>query len=312
MSGGDKTFRNLLDYEVAEHGKPQVHDWFHRTHRYYSAAALRSVSRSAVSPTATCSEISYENDDPGWFWLTRWNCSTTEFVEQYKEPRFKETNDANPVLRTGAAARCGANCASRRDSLRDYSTKNLNHQLRRADNTRYPFRCATRAAPRHWRRLNLNSSELLRRKTRHSSRRTRRSSATMPIPSNNCTRSAISARDHTAAAGGSFLPTAANPSGSLSTSRKRWCRSRTARPTACAQPHLGHRQPAVHQRGYRHGSLSSNGSDAVLLDQVGTKQGENEKSRSDDRYVQYAWFTDTKRKNCPWISFTEQSYSAML
>ena len=155
----DKTFRNLLDYEVAEHGN-HVYGLFHWTHRYYSYQALSRIEVRRIA-NSDMLEISYENDDPGVVYNTL-ELLNDEFVEQYKELRFGETNDVIRFFEQ-ELARVGSELREQEDSLRDYSVENLiinyDEQTKHIAILSRDFELRYEET-----RLNLNSSELLRRK----------------------------------------------------------------------------------------------------------------------------------------------------
>ena len=155
----DKTFRNLLDYEVAEHGN-HVYGLFHWTHRYYSYQALSRIEVRRIA-NSDMLEISYENDDPGVVYNTL-ELLNDEFVEQYKELRFGETNDVIRFFEQ-ELARVGSELREQEDSLRDYSVENLiinyDEQTKHIAILSRDFELRYEET-----RLNLNSSESLRRK----------------------------------------------------------------------------------------------------------------------------------------------------
>lgn len=305
----DKTFRNLLDYEVAEHGN-HVYGLFHWTHRYYSYQALSRIEVRRIA-NSDMLEISYENDDPGVVYNTL-ELLNDEFVEQYKELRFGETNDVIRFFEQ-ELARVGSELREQEDSLRDYSVENLiinyDEQTKHIAILSRDFELRYEET-----RLNLNSSESLRRKIEAQLE-------DLQIFRNNAAfveqLHKIGDLQAQITAAEAFIPDPASGRqpvrepvdvGRLQVQMNRETDSLRNLTSAIASQQYT-------KEGIATGSLIQQWLDAVLLSTKSQAEMEvvNEWKKSlDDRYVQYAPVGSTLKRKNRLISFTEQSYLAML
>lgn len=117
----EKTLQNLYAYEEADHDN-HVYGLFHWTHPYYSYQALSTIQVKRVS-NSDMLEVSYENNDPGVVYNTLMILND-EFVKQYKDLRFGETNNVIAFFEA-ELARVGRELRNQEDSLRDYNIRNL-------------------------------------------------------------------------------------------------------------------------------------------------------------------------------------------
>lgn len=117
----DSTLKNLYTYEVASHDN-HVYGLFHWTHRYYSYEALSNIQVKRIG-NSDMLEISYENNDPGVVFNTL-EILNDEFVKQYRELRFGETNNVIAFFES-ELARVSHELRNQEDSLRDYNIENL-------------------------------------------------------------------------------------------------------------------------------------------------------------------------------------------
>lgn len=115
------TLQKLSDYEVASHDN-HIYGLFHWTHRYYSYEALSNIQVKRIGDSDMI-EVSYENDDPGVAYNTLMILNE-EFVNQYKELRFGETNNVIAFFET-ELERVSHQLRILEDSLRDYNVENL-------------------------------------------------------------------------------------------------------------------------------------------------------------------------------------------
>ncbi len=305
----DKTFRNLLDYEVAEHGN-HVYGLFHWTHRYYSYQALSRIEVRRIA-NSDMLEISYENDDPGVVYNTL-ELLNDEFVEQYKELRFGETNDVIRFFEQ-ELARVGSELREQEDSLRDYSVENLiinyDEQTKHIAILSRDFELRYEET-----RLNLNSSESLRRKIEAQLE-------DLQIFRNNAAfveqLHKIGDLQAQITAAEAFIP---DPASGRQPVREPVDVSRLQVQMNRETDSLRNLTSAIASQQYTKegiatGSLIQQWLDAVLLSTKSQAEMEvvNEWKKSlDDRYVQYAPVGSTLKRKNRLISFTEQSYLAML
>ena len=305
----DKTFRNLLDYEVAEHGN-HVYGLFHWTHRYYSYQALSRIEVRRIA-NSDMLEISYENDDPGVVYNTL-ELLNDEFVEQYKELRFGETNDVIRFFEQ-ELARVGSELREQEDSLRDYSVENLiinyDEQTKHIAILSRDFELRYEET-----RLNLNSSESLRRKIEAQLE-------DLQILRNNAAfveqLHKIGDLQAQITAAEAFIPDPASGRQPVrepvDVSRLQVQMNRETDSLRSLTSAIASQQYT--KEGIATGSLIQQWLDAVLLSTKSQAEMEvvNEWKKSlDDRYVQYAPVGSTLKRKNRLISFTEQSYLAML
>lgn len=152
-----KTLERLYDYEEASHDN-HVYGLFHWTHRYYSYQALSTIQVKRIA-NSDMLEVSYENDDPGVVYNTL-AILNDEFVKQYKDLRFGETNNVIAFFEA-ELARVGGELRDQEDSLRDYNIRNLvinyDEQTKHIAILSRDFELQNEEI-----RLNLNSAEQLR------------------------------------------------------------------------------------------------------------------------------------------------------
>lgn len=303
------TLRNLLNYEVAEHGN-HVYGLFHWTHRYYSYQALSRIEVKRIA-NSDMLEVSYENDDPGVVYNTL-EILNDEFVKQYKELRFGETNDVIAFFEA-ELARVGRELREQEDSLRDYSVDNL--IINYDEQTKHIAILSRDFELRHEEtKLNLNSSEQLRRKieAQLDGLQTFRNNAAFveQLHKIGDLQSQITAAE-------AFIPDPASGRkpvndpidvGKLEARMKMETDSLRSLTSAIASQQYT-------KEGIATGSLIQQWLDAVLLSAKSQAEMEvvNEWKKSlDDRYVQYAPVGSTLKRKNRLISFTEQSYLAIL
>ncbi|MFQ8748520.1 MAG: hypothetical protein ACLR8T_11065 [Alistipes finegoldii] len=86
----EKTLENLRRFEEADHDN-HVYGMFHWNPPYYSYQALSQIKVKRIT-SSDMLEISYENDDPYIVYNTL-VILNDEFVRQYRDLRFGETNN---------------------------------------------------------------------------------------------------------------------------------------------------------------------------------------------------------------------------
>ena len=118
----ENTLANLEDYEKASPDN-YVYGLFHYTHRHYSYQALSQIKVKRLA-NSDMLEISYENDDPAIVYNTL-IILNDEFVKQYRDLRFGETNNVIAYFES-ELERVGNNLRNLEDSLRDY---NVQHRV---------------------------------------------------------------------------------------------------------------------------------------------------------------------------------------
>lgn len=118
----EKTLENLRRYEQADHDN-HVYGMFHWEPPYYSYKALSKISVKRIA-SSDMLEISYENDDPMIVYNTL-VILNDEFVKQYRDLRFGETNNVIAYFES-ELSRVGKNLHDLEDSLRDY---NVEHKV---------------------------------------------------------------------------------------------------------------------------------------------------------------------------------------
>ena len=118
----EKTLENLRRFEEADHDN-HVYGMFHWNPPYYSYQALSQIKVKRVT-SSDMLEISYENDDPYIVYNTL-VILNDEFVKQYRDLRFGETNNVIAYFES-ELARVGKNLRELEDSLRDY---NVEHKV---------------------------------------------------------------------------------------------------------------------------------------------------------------------------------------
>ncbi|WP_418407780.1 GumC family protein [Alistipes sp.] len=118
----EKTLENLRNYEKADHDN-HVYGIFHWSPPYYSYDALSRIKVRRVA-SSDMLEISYENDDPYIVYNTLLILND-EFVKQYRDLRFGETNNVIAYFES-ELDRVGRNLRNLEDSLRDY---NVEHKV---------------------------------------------------------------------------------------------------------------------------------------------------------------------------------------
>ena len=84
------TYENLRKYEEIDHNN-HVYGMFHWSPPYYSYQALSQIKVKRLA-NSDMLEISYENDDPAIVYNTL-IILNDEFVKQYRDLRFGETNN---------------------------------------------------------------------------------------------------------------------------------------------------------------------------------------------------------------------------
>ena len=102
-------------------GRPDNHVYgmFHWNPPYYSYQALSQIKVKRIT-SSDMLEISYENDDPYIVYNTL-VILNDEFVRQYRDLRFGETNNVIAYFES-ELARVGKNLRELEDSLRDYNS----------------------------------------------------------------------------------------------------------------------------------------------------------------------------------------------
>ena len=119
-SSEEKTLENLWNYEKAD---PHNHLYglFHWSPPYYSYNALSKIQVKRIG-SSDMLELSYTNDDPGIVYNTL-VLLNDEFVKQYKDLRFGETNNVIGYFES-ELRRVGGDLRILEDSLRDYNITN--------------------------------------------------------------------------------------------------------------------------------------------------------------------------------------------
>ncbi len=113
----DRTVERLLSYEKPLHGN-FIYELFNHTHPHYSYAALSKIVVKRLSDSDML-DLSYVSDDPGIAYNTM-EILNDEFVNQYKDLRFAETNDVIEYFRQ-QLKETGDRLREAEDSLTDYS-----------------------------------------------------------------------------------------------------------------------------------------------------------------------------------------------
>ena len=116
------TYENLRKYEEIDHNN-HVYGMFHWSPPYYSYQALSQIKVKRLA-NSDMLEISYENDDPAIVYNTL-IILNDEFVKQYRDLRFGETNNVIAYFES-ELERVGNNLRNLEDSLRDY---NVQHRV---------------------------------------------------------------------------------------------------------------------------------------------------------------------------------------
>ncbi len=119
-SSEEQTLKNLWNYEKAD---PHNHLYglFHWSPPYYSYDALSKIQVKRIG-SSDMLELSYTNDDPGIVYNTL-VLLNDEFVKQYKDLRFGETNNVIGYFES-ELRRVGSDLRVLEDSLRDYNITN--------------------------------------------------------------------------------------------------------------------------------------------------------------------------------------------
>ena len=308
-SSEQKTYQNLLDYEVPEHGN-HVYGLFHWTHRYYSYQALSQIEVKRIA-NSDMLELSYENDDPGVVYNTL-DILNDEFVNQYKELRYGETNSVIKFFEQ-ELARVGNELREQEDSLRDYSVENLiinyDEQTKHIAILSRDFELRYEET-----RLNLNSSESLRQKIEAQLEN-------LQIFRNNAAfveqLHKISDLQAQITAAEAFIP---DPASGRQPVIQPIDVGRLQARMQLATDSLRQITSSISRQQYTKEGISTESLvrqwlDAVLLSTKSQAEMEvvNEWKKSlDDRYVQYAPVGSTLKRKNRLISFTEQSYLSML
>lgn len=116
------TLERIREYETNERDN-HVYGLFMWNHPHYSYQALSRIKVKRVG-SSDMLEITYENDDPGIVYQTLLLLND-EFVRQYKELRFGETNNVIDYFQQ-ELNRVGNDLRVMEDSLLDY---NIRHQV---------------------------------------------------------------------------------------------------------------------------------------------------------------------------------------
>lgn len=116
------TLERISEYETNERDN-HVYGLFMWNHPHYSYQALSRIKVKRVG-SSDMLEITYENDDPGIVYQTLLLLND-EFVKQYKELRFGETNNVIDYFQT-ELNRVGNDLKIMEDSLLEY---NIRHQV---------------------------------------------------------------------------------------------------------------------------------------------------------------------------------------
>jgi len=116
----DLTVANLLAYEKPDKNN-FVYGLFNYFHPHYSYNSLKKIKVERI-PSSDMLQISYSADDPGIAYNTL-DILMKEFVDQYQEIRFGETNKVIQYFE-GELARYGRILRSQEDSLTNYYVDN--------------------------------------------------------------------------------------------------------------------------------------------------------------------------------------------
>ena len=314
----ENTLANLEDYEKASPDN-YVYGLFHYTHRHYSYQALSKIVVKRLG-NSDMIQVSYESDDPGIAYNTL-VLLNEEFVKQYKDLRFGETNNVIKYFEQ-ELERTRKVLTEAEDSLRDYNvekrvinydeqTKHVavlsrDFELRYEDtrielaNTQRLMEVMDDRIDEHVKQLRNNT--LFVDKLRTISNLTARIT-TLESFQNDTLAQALD------------QPLTARPAGSSTTSI-----SSLKRQLAKAQGELTELTHALGTQYYTKEGLST----STLVDQWLDVLIRNEKAKAemkvlqewkdrlDDRYVFYAPVGTTIKRKQREINFTEQSYLSIL
>lgn len=143
----ENTLANLEDYEKASPDN-YVYGLFHYTHRHYSYQALSKIVVKRLG-NSDMIQVSYESDDPGIAYNTL-VLLNEEFVKQYKDLRFGETNNVIKYFEQ-ELERTRKVLTEAEDSLRDYNVEkrviNYDEQTKHDRRTEPRLRTALRRHP---------------------------------------------------------------------------------------------------------------------------------------------------------------------
>lgn len=118
---------------------------FHWSPPYYSYQALSQIKVKRLA-NSDMLEISYENDDPYIVYNTL-IILNDEFVKQYRDLRFGETNNVIAYFES-ELERVGNNLRNLEDSLRDYNVSTVSSTTTSRPSTSPPSRATTNCATR--------------------------------------------------------------------------------------------------------------------------------------------------------------------
>ncbi len=113
----EKTLENFAQYEQASPGN-YIYGLFNYTHRHYSYQALKQIKVKRMG-NSDMLDVSYSADDPGVSYNTL-VLLNEEFIKQYKELRFGETNNVIAYFES-ELDRIGGLLRIAEDSLTDYN-----------------------------------------------------------------------------------------------------------------------------------------------------------------------------------------------
>lgn len=113
----EKTLQNMYDYMTASSAN-YVYGLFNYSHRHYSYEALSKITVRRMG-NSDMLEVAYVSDDPGITYNTI-KILNDEFVKQYKELRFGETNNVIAYFEA-ELARTGQRLHDAEDSLTYYN-----------------------------------------------------------------------------------------------------------------------------------------------------------------------------------------------
>ena len=116
-SSEEKTLQNMYDYMTASSAN-YVYGLFNYSHRHYSYEALSKITVKRMG-NSDMLEVAYVSDDPGITYNTI-KILNDEFVKQYKELRFGETNNVISYFE-GELAKTAAKLHDAEDSLTYYN-----------------------------------------------------------------------------------------------------------------------------------------------------------------------------------------------
>ncbi|MGL5937732.1 MAG: GumC family protein [Phocaeicola sp.] len=119
----EKTYQNLVDYERPS-ANNFVYGLLNYTHPYFSVALLSENIKVAQLGYSDLIEIGYSANDPGITYNTL-EILNEEFVKQYRELRYGETNNVIKFFQE-ELARLGKELVEAEDSLIDY---NIAHRI---------------------------------------------------------------------------------------------------------------------------------------------------------------------------------------